>query len=223
MANISDANGKIMIECDSKEVLLELERCFEVAESWYYSTNLEDECEKQENTSTFKESAEYEFYGTGRWSYQNNIESFFRWLTSHKETLNWKLLEDSDFVITFDYTDEECGERFIYKATDKLVHKADDKLPEGISFVTEDYQGYEYNIVNLVKVCGYDFWEEFEACFGSDSYLDDNDIFSILFGEKESIEEYFQKPLGQLFKEHGYNDVIKAYNHKALELGEATI
>ena len=73
MANISDANGKIMIECDSKEVLLELEKCFEVTESWYYPTNLEDKCEKQENTSTFKESAEYEFYGSGRISKDYSI------------------------------------------------------------------------------------------------------------------------------------------------------
>ena len=72
--------------------------------------------------------------------------------------MNWKLLEDSDFVIIFDYTDEEGGVGFIYKATDKLVHKAGDKLPEGISFIEEDYQGYEYNIENLVKVCGHDIF-----------------------------------------------------------------
>lgn len=74
----------------------------------------------------------------------------------------------------------------------------------------------------VIIECGDDFWEQLDSVF-MDYNFDDYEIFEILSEQKKSIEEYFQKPLGQVFEEHGYSGVIEAYNRDALEWGEATI
>ena len=210
MANISSTFGTITIECDNAKGLEELEKCFEISESWGYYTAVDE---------IAKYAVKGYFYGCGRWSYQTNIERLFDWLSNQKEKLNWKLLEDSNFSITFDYTDEECGMQFIYKATYQLIHKAGNPLPKGITMIDEKYEDYEYNLVNLTTIAGYNFWGEFEVRFGSNNCLDDNDIFSSLSSEKESIEEYFH----EILREHGYSDLIALYNREALKCGKATI
>ena len=221
MANISSAFGTITIECDNAKGLEELEKCFEISESWDYYTAVEEAFAEIETIAKY--AVKGYFYGCGRWSYQTNIERLFDWLSNQKEKLNWKLLEDSNFSITFDYTDEECGMQFIYKATYQLIHKAGNPLPEGITMIDKKYEDYEYNLVNLTTIAGYNFWGEFEVRFGSNNCLDDNDIFSSLSSEKESIEEYFHEPLGKILREHGYSDLIALYNREALKCGKATI
>lgn len=74
----------------------------------------------------------------------------------------------------------------------------------------------------VIIECGNAFWEQLDSVF-MDYNFDDYEIFEILSEQKNSIEEYFQKPLGQVFKEHGYSGVIEAYNRDALKWGEATI
>lgn len=212
MANISGANGRVAIEFNDFKVLQELLKCFEIAGNWNYFTQLNTEDKDEIEGSELKYCVEYGFHGVGRGLYKDNIECFFHWLNADKDKVNWKLLEDSAFIITFDYSEEDASMPCIYTPIIGLTHRAGNKLPSGAFFDEYVNEDYEYSLVNLATICGYDFWEEFDNYF---SYSNDEFVFSELSKQKRDIESYLNKPLVQALKEHGYDDVIKMYNREA--------
>lgn len=65
--------------------------------------------------------------------------------------------------MTFDYTDEENGSPFICKGTDRIIHKINTHI-ETMIFEQGDYEDFDYNVDNLVNICGYDRAEVFNLC-----------------------------------------------------------
>lgn len=217
MANMSDATGTVIIEANSFDVLEELKKCFEIASHWWYHISclgLYDELVDEIKESSADEIDAghlryyiiYKFYGAGRWSFSNNIQNFMRWLEEDKDKFNSELLINSDFIMIFEYVDQDPGCSFITESKDELTHLAGDSdtIYRNIYEINHDY-----TLVNKAKYTGCELLEVLQDEFDG---LDDEEIFNALYKQKRDIEQYVGIPLEVYLSQNGFKKYIAIYN-----------
>lgn len=185
MANLSDAFGNIEIK-GSEKVIESILRLFELSDAWEYNTSIDLESIEKPTDDT----CTVNFYGTGRWCYENNIEFFFRWVNDEITKENRTLLEGSDFEIIFDFTDYEPGCEVFYEATEALRHKKSVKLDE-TEYIQSEYSALDLSWGNRLDL-------EVENDDQLASMLDDmdgNEMMEFLEEEKSSLIKHYGRPL----------------------------
>lgn len=185
MANLSDAFGNIEIK-GSEKVIESILRLFELSDAWEYNTSIDLESTEKPTDDT----CTVNFFGTGRWCYENNIEFFFRWVNDEITEEDRALLEDSDFEIIFDFTDYEPGCEVFYEATEALRHKKGVKLDE-TEYIQSEYSALDLSWGNRLDL-------EVENDDQLASMLDDmvgNEMMEFLEEEKSSLIKHYGHPL----------------------------
>lgn len=213
MANTSDTNGFVQIEAENMNVMMAITKAIVGESNSYqeYGTVLEsdyeseDDFEEKDGKIVFTSS----FFGSGRWSYINNIEKLFVWAINEPEPdclteEEIKLLEGSEFKIKFDFKDYEPGNDFYYEAVEKMFHHKGEPLLE-----TEWCQTYYADLDNSWEarlVEGLESEEDLEQMLlaSEPSY-----VYSFLEREKEGLENYYGETLEELFKDDLHNGVWK--------------
>lgn len=143
MANISFAKGLLTFE-GSKivqealvDVLVATER--DVEYNVYF-----DEQKAREDLKKM-DKLEISFSGSGRWSYHNNIEHLYQWITEDirkgrikgdKERIEdaWHFLETQDWMLIFDFDDCEPGLDVLYSEEVAIRHKKGERKGEIIVY-----------------------------------------------------------------------------------------
>lgn len=170
MANISSVNGILYITAAST---MECEKIYKlikfITNKWVYSFNMYDEFTISEVKVAHSESddevtMETPFNGEGRWSFQNNAQSFGVWLgdsirihsnptieifEAAKELMSLK------FVLEFEYDEDEPGQQFIGVGKTKLFHIANTPLEE-MEILEDEFVSHELTVENLVEYRGFD-------------------------------------------------------------------
>ena len=99
------------------------------------------------------------FSATGRWTFQNNIQAFGKWLNNsdyHDGELEAiERLEKHAFTLRFEYDEDEPGSMFIGKGSATLVHKKDTRLAD-MELTEDEYESYDLTVENLVDIRGFD-------------------------------------------------------------------
>ena len=190
MANISSANGTCRIIAPTQEDCLKLYHilCKAGTGKWQYSTYYGDvkDGDKPGTLTDGRTVLSVWFDGYGRWSFASNIEATFRWLQSEMTEEEWKFVTDTTFELEYEYTDSECGMRFLNDELVVLRHKVGQDPTE--SEVFEDIQEeYPFTPFWLAKkLYGGNIDEALDGEFAFD-FIDESeqkDLFDI------SIEDY---------------------------------
>lgn len=151
MANISSAFGTIEFTSKNKDILKILVNSLAKMNGEYF-TDLDSfnssKIVKNENLYTYSDT----FFGSGRWTYLNNISYYPNWIQLSDTDLNQ--LEQNEWTISYDFVDEESGCCVLYQANVLVEHEKNTKIKN--SRITEDVTDYEYTWVNLVKLSYYD-------------------------------------------------------------------
>lgn len=185
MENLSDAWGTIEIK-GSEQIIKSILKLFELSDAWGYNTSIDLESIEKPTDDT----CTVNFYGTGRWCYENNIEFFFRWVNDEITKEDRTLLEGSDFEIIFDFTDYEPGCEVFYEATEALRHKKGVKLDE------TEYIQSEYSALDLSWGNRLDLEVENDDQLASMlDDMDDNEMMEFLEEEKSSLIKHYGCPL----------------------------
>ena len=155
MANISNPFGTMTLEGPwTDQQIKMLVPILQSLEPAYYNTIMEDIEE-----TIYEEHLAY-FIGNGRWSFQNNLESFDRWIEDPKGELAQlrKEMEENKLKIVWDGTDYEGGFGFIY--TFSGFHEVIDGK---FIYQETEHTSYDYNVKELYERCGEDYYfdEEF--------------------------------------------------------------
>lgn len=221
MANISDAKGYINISKkfiekvflnSKKEYMLFTEHFRKtMEEEVYYSTTITDEEENFDETGI-----SIPFYAEGRWSFQNNLNWFNErfcvlypvdevLLDEHKLETNemlqrWK--DDPELYITFEFTDFEIGEPFLYEGIVKINFK---------EICSSSYHDYEVTKENLVKLDYYDIY----GCVDIKKEVTFEKFYEDANSCSKSFSDYDHK-----LQKRAYDDFMKDYGEmRFMELG----
>lgn len=216
MANVSDANGYFTIDSKDENAvkamvyLMELLDCDEYGT--YFKDYLSDEnmydkvCEKDDGTYFYGTT----FSGTGRWTYETNIERMMKWI--EYEALHFKedikimeYLEDQDYSITFDFVDYECGNEIFYSKIMQVIHHAGRPFTD-VEIKDLAFEALDLTVVGYASAMGRTFDEAMTELYLWGESLEDQDanrreeIMDILNDQKKEIEAYFKKPLSKLIE-----------------------
>ena len=148
MANMSTAAGFVTLVTDTKEHAVQI---FEALNKHLnhgdYYTEFYDNALKVTHESDTSCTVECDFDGSGRWSYETNVENMGDWCEQDPffTEVFWKL--------KFDFNDEDVD--FLYHAVKELTHEAGQNL-EKITCKDIDYTDYNRNVFSLYKIMGYD-------------------------------------------------------------------
>lgn len=150
MANMSTAAGSVTLVTDTKEHAVQI---FEALNKHLnygdYYTEFFNNALKIVRESDTSCTVECDFDGSGRWSYETNMENLGYWCEHDP------LLTALGWSITFDFVDEEGGCDFLYHAVKELTHEVGQNLEE-ITCEDIDYTDYNRNVFSLNKIMGYD-------------------------------------------------------------------
>lgn len=153
MANISEAWGTVTVLSEN-----DYEKLFEALNNaqygwWDYNFEITD-----------IEGNEGNFYGNGRWSFENNLEDFGKWLQNTIIQENYfdpdgskaqdamdaqYYLLNTTWSVVFDFKDVEPGCQVAYEATWCLSHQAGRALKD-IKAVQTYFKSYDFDFFNLV-------------------------------------------------------------------------
>ena len=117
MANISDVTGIFQLingdVLEKEQVHQVLKMMKDELEGTEYATFINtEENQTIEETNNFIESGyEYLFNGAGRWTYQNNVENMFEWITNNEHNYDDLLhtLEIHNIQFVFNFVEYEPG------------------------------------------------------------------------------------------------------------------
>lgn len=162
MANCSTAFGTVKVEAKDSALAKKIATLVNEISSgfcYYISFDVENGIELTDN------SFECSFTACGRWNVENNIENLGHTIKNSSEKCKDIIdeLERHEFTMTFDYTDEEGGAPFICQGTDRIIHKSNTPI-ETMIFEQGDYEDFDYNVDNLINICGYDRAEALNLC-----------------------------------------------------------
>lgn len=146
MANLSTATGEIAITSDAEKCVDALLKAFKYVEDGDYNTLLVEEDTGRKSLTEFISK----FDGSGRWSYDNNIERFNVWALPHLSDKDKKILKDNDWKINYVYTDYDPGCDWIVKNDIDYIHKKNNDYNDA-NIVYNSNDGYDYNLVNLTR------------------------------------------------------------------------
>lgn len=161
MANCSTAFGTVKVEAKDSALAKKIATLVNEISSgfcYYIAFEVEDGTETDN-------SFECSFSACGRWNIENNIENLGHWINNSSENCKDIIdeLERYEFSMTFEYTDEESGAPFICKGTDRISHKINTPI-EKMIYEELAYEDFDYNVDNLVNICGYDRAEALNLC-----------------------------------------------------------
>ena len=156
MANISSTFGSVVITAQTsakaKAICKALDSILNGNFDYYTDFSIDTGVEKD---NFFRCS----FVGTGRWAYIYSLEDlgrkldYFKRFDEHAEAI--KVIEENDFTLDVEFTDEEGGNAFIMQCDGVIEHKANTPVSE-LVFVESNRTDYEYTRENLKLLCGYD-------------------------------------------------------------------
>lgn len=162
MANISDASGKIRITLNGDETKDGMMKTWDIIRRFWdmggdYGAIFEQISEDDIMRDSDGLHAEADFYGSGRWTFIGNVESFGEWIdTSPVITEDEKdFLKSKDFSIDYDFADCELGCGAFYEAKMKSEHKAGTPL-SSITAKTISDKEIEISAANIRKYIGYE-------------------------------------------------------------------
>lgn len=187
MANLSDATGIINVTSE-KNIDYEL---FWLAldatqQGGYYNFQIE---KSTLDTDTVP------FYGTGRWTFSNNLKSFADWASNSKiytEAKNKQYkdyLESIPFELHFQFSDLETGCEVACRCEYTIRHMAKTPLAECLTIETS-YEGYDFNCYDLVKGAFCESYEEALRLLNSDDWDDEDTIDNAIDIFRASIRAF---------------------------------
>jgi len=120
MANISYAEGIIQFIAPNKAVLDAVIDVFRIAEHFTYDTVLDID-----NAQIITNDKDYAigtmpFYGSGRWSYETNIEHMIFWISEDIDSIDTQTLDrvtNNSFTATLTWQEYEFGEGFVSRGS----------------------------------------------------------------------------------------------------------
>lgn len=162
MANVSSADGTVTIEAQNEETVRKVfSAILPMAsdEHWYYGIYTDQEAKtltvKQDENSRF--SANVTFWGDGRWSMDNTLDSYMKAVESVLKEKNPELLakiEKEDFELQFNYVDVEFGCCYLAEPEATITHKAG--TPLGSSRFVANINKYDWTYDNIRDLTGSD-------------------------------------------------------------------
>lgn len=162
MANISDASGKISLTLNGSETKDDMMKTWDIIRRVWdtggdYGATYEQISEDDITRDGDGLHAEMDFFGSGRWTFTGNVESFGEWLdTSPVITEDEKdFLRSKDFSIDYDFADCELGCGAFYEAKMESDHKAGTPL-SSIAARTISSKEIEISAANIRKYIGYE-------------------------------------------------------------------
>ena len=212
MANTSSAAGNVKVVTNREEAMKAIIKTFErCANTWYNTVFSSYEYEFRMGEYSLIAS----FNGNGRWVYENNISSHFRWCIGEK----WltpeevEVLENEDFIIEYDFTDYEPGCKVFYEALCDLIHKKGTPL-EATEYVEVDSRDLDMSWGNRLKLEA----ESEDTLVEWLLYMEPTETYQFLEEEKESLEDYFRGTLEnhaeyckKLYHSDDWNEILKKY------------
>lgn len=178
MANLSSAFGVLCFQIE-KEKLEKFKNIIEASQAgceYYFDFNGEND------------ATEVDFTGCGQWVFSTNIEMFGAWAKNNLSKEGIAFLEENEWALQFDYTDEECGNQVLQKVKAEIIHKAGQKL-EKVVGTYDVYENYEYEAYNLIKL---DVYEDYENYL----YAEREHFFNQ--GYEEDLKEWFFSQLKEM-------------------------
>lgn len=120
MANISYAEGIIQFIAPNRAVLDAVIDVFRIAEHFTYDTMLDID-----NVQIITNDKDYAigtmpFYGSGRWSYETNIEHMISWISEDLDSIDAQTLDcvtNNSFTATLTWQEYELGEGFVSRGS----------------------------------------------------------------------------------------------------------
>lgn len=175
MANISDAFGTVTIGTDDLNNLatfLYLQQ--KSNQNAYYDTTLEleidkittlEKIQKYVNNYHHKKDGQYyvslSFDATGRWTFENNAEWFFKSVFQETDALV-DTIKTKAFYATFEFLEEESGFAFIADSTIDIKWDPSNQEQYTIDYQTTEY---EYTAENLIKLRIFDKNEVWDTAY----------------------------------------------------------
>lgn len=219
MANSSDANGKIRISLGAGESKKDMVKTWNIIKKfWGYGEygaffdeiSDKDVCEDMDGVY-----AEADFSGTGRWSFENNVESFGRWIESTDVITDDEkdFLVNKNFSIDYDFADYEPGCGVFYSARMQNGHEKGQPLST-ISGETLDEEALEISARNLARYIGYDDYEvadmsmprsELKEWFLLGATEAEKAKVEAVFDSDEAYQEMVENETGRIF--WSYDDI----------------
>jgi len=146
MANCSSAYGNMYITTDKEKVNKIVGIFDNFCSHWYYDTCVNVFFDGGDGT------VEGTFDGNGRWTFQENINSWGRWILEDdkipEETKQF--LTENEFSIRYQYSDWEPGCEVLYEAEATYNHPAGVPLGD-VEVSWGDFEDYEYSFKNLLR------------------------------------------------------------------------
>ncbi len=211
MAYLSETTGEIEIAANSLEVLKELKKCFNTTRTWWHNISCIDLDDKKVvkyygamQYGYLQYHIIYEFKGSGDGSFPITLGVFQDWL--EKKIIINKLFQDSDFIIAFNYIDQNSKQNFINDQYSVLRHVSGKTAIESQNIYKA---AYEYSLVNKTKCTRIPLNKIISNDF---EYKDSSYIVSTLYKERKDIEEYTGKLLEVYLYENGLGDYAELYN-----------
>ena len=120
MANISYAEGVIQFIAPNRAVLDAVIDIFRIAERFTYDTVLDID-----NVRIITNDKDYaigttSFYGSGRWSYETNVEHMISWISEDLDSIDAQTLDcvtNNSFTATLTWQEYEFGESFVSRGS----------------------------------------------------------------------------------------------------------
>lgn len=195
MANISSAFGTIQFQSNNKDILNILYKSIDKMRGVYLTYLIDDfnneNVQKTDNSFTYSSS----FDADGRWTYLNNISSYPYWIELTEKEI--QQLEQNEWSIYYDFTDEEPGCSVLYQASVIAEHKANTEIKN--LDIQYNVTNYDYTWVNLVKYGYYDSLYDYIDC---NYFVEDSEsaqYFIDAFEENmDDIAEYLRCDKGDI-------------------------
>lgn len=148
MANISDAIGMITIKSDKEKTV---EAIYNFLSKYYNECGYETELlnwlkivmDKNDKEMPYK--FQTKFTGKGEWSYWTNIKDTIK-------KINVDNFIDKTFLIEYEYSDCELGEKILYKRDCIFIHYPNEPIMSD-NIKTLYYENLDYTWDNIVAIC----------------------------------------------------------------------
>lgn len=161
MANISDASGTIRITLNGGKTKDDMMKTWDIIRRFWdmggdYGAIFGQISEDDITRDSDGLHAEADFYGSGRWTFVGNVESFGEWIEANNVITpeEKQFLVDQDFSIDYDFADCELGCEAFYEAKMESEHKAGTPL-SSIEAKTISEKEIEISAENIRKYIGY--------------------------------------------------------------------
>ncbi len=197
MANLSTANGQFKIENGDKltkeEITLLLKMMDNTLDGFGYNTTLDINVrgESVDIENFINEGYETPFYGSGKWTYSNNVTNTFEWVSdslddeeqNYKELIN--TLINKEIMFTFIYHDwEPCNNSDILSELYTIQPYYDDESNLKTKILEESLDELTGDAATLIEL---DFIEDYKTL---EEMIDNKDEY---FNNDEEMKEWLSE------------------------------